>query len=336
MGERIAPSRSKNCFPCIATPEAGHCSPWSRVASRGNAVARYSSAGRSVRQQSVGFRGHSTVSRCPPGRHRAAVWSSTECLGRLFGRRQRIGSAAILVTLFAVISPSLTACSSSGRPSSPATSLSLVLGLPIQEFDNIGNGVVGEPFHRADTHLQRPVTVIFIGAEYSPQAAIVRWSLLAALSRFGSIDQAAELVSSSIMTPANLDTFTLRRVMFRSSMVRLDAAEVADRSGKPLQKLDAAQTALVNEHRNAGGLPLIQIASEYYETGLPPGLDPAVLQGLSWKQIVSLLRTPASALARQVIGEASYIVAAICRATGPQGAEICRHKTTEALETTLP
>ena len=54
--------------------------------------------------------------------------------------------------------------------------------------------------------------VFFYGAEFAPYAAVQRWPLILALSRFGTFNQLGLMQSSATTAFANLSTFTFWNV----------------------------------------------------------------------------------------------------------------------------
>ena len=67
--------------------------------------------------------------------------------------------------------------------------------------------------------------VFFYGAEFAPYAAVERWPLILALSRFGTFHQLGLMQSSSTTAFANLSTFTFWNVSYSSRYVILESVE---------------------------------------------------------------------------------------------------------------
>ena len=67
--------------------------------------------------------------------------------------------------------------------------------------------------------------VFFYGAEFAPYAAVQRWPLILALSRFGTFNQLGLMQSSATTAFANLSTFTFWNVSYASRYVILESVE---------------------------------------------------------------------------------------------------------------
>src|SRR6185437_4433838 len=93
--------------------------------------------------------------------------------------------------------------------------------------------------------------VFFYGAEFAPYAAVQRWPLVLALSRFGTFHQLGVIQSSGTTAFANLSTFTFWKSSYSSKYLILESVE---RYGSlnptgarylGLQRPDARQAAAV-------------------------------------------------------------------------------------------
>ena len=105
---------------------------------------------------------------------------------------------------------------------------------------------------------------------------------------------------------------------------------------KPLQQTTAAQHALWVKYDSSPqglGYPFISFGNKVVMTG--PLFDPQVLQGLSWAQIGSQMKTPTTAVAKDVLGAANYLTAAICKMTGNKPLSVCTAVPITAIETRL-
>jgi len=60
-----------------------------------------------------------------------------------------------------------------------------------------------------------------------------------------------------------------------------------------------------------------------------------VLHGLTWAQVAGQLRDPASTVAKNVNGAASYITASICKMTENKPATVCTAAPIPAIESKL-
>jgi hypothetical protein len=93
------------------------------------------------------------------------------------------------------------------------------------------------------------------------------------------------------------------------------------------------QTILSKYDLNSQGyeqFPFLDLNNLYMVGG--SAVDPALLQGKSWQQIAGTLSDPANELAREIIGNANYLTAGICRMTGDQPATVCSGAAISSLE----
>jgi hypothetical protein len=169
--------------------------------------------------------------------------------------------------------------------------------------------------------------ILFIGAEFCPYCAAERWSVVEALSRFGTFSGLTATHSSTTDIYPDTKTFSFYGATYSSTSldftsVELETNQPSGSSYTSLQTPTAAQTALLAKYDKApytsqpGSIPFLDIANKYVSVGA--GYSPQVLEGLSMQQIAAQLNNPKSTVAIAVDGEANRIVAAITAATGVQ------------------
>jgi hypothetical protein len=169
--------------------------------------------------------------------------------------------------------------------------------------------------------------VLFIGAEYCPYCAAQRWSLVQALSQFGTFSGLSATHSSTTDVFPDTKTFSFYGSTYTSTSldftsVELETNQVSGNSYTTLQTPTAAESAVFSKYDAApytsepGSIPFLDIANKYVSIGA--GFTPQVLQGLSMQQIASQLNNENSAVAIAIDGEANRIVAVITAATGMQ------------------
>jgi Domain of unknown function (DUF929) len=169
--------------------------------------------------------------------------------------------------------------------------------------------------------------ILFIGAEYCPYCAAQRWSIVEALSQFGTFTGLSATHSSTTDVYPDTKTFSFYGSSYTSTSldftsVELETNQVSGNSYTTLQTPTAAQEAIFSKYDAApytsqpGSIPFLDIANKYVSIG--SGYTPQVLQGLSMQQIASQLNNKNSAVAIAIDGEANRIVKAITAATGIQ------------------
>jgi hypothetical protein len=214
-------------------------------------------------------------------------------------------------------------------------------------FSLVGEG--GQPGNLSRLSGSNPLTdssgkpeVIYVGAEYCPFCAAVRWSMIMALSRFGTFTNLKEMSSSSADTDPSTSTFTFVDSGFTSQWVDFMPTEAEDQNQNPLQTPSTVVEQLFTTYdqqpytgAQAGepAFPFLDIGGSYvlYQSSY----DPALLQGLSWKQIAADLANAKSAVTLAIVGNANWLTAAICLVDGNQPPSVCSSTTITAIESAL-
>jgi hypothetical protein len=216
--------------------------------------------------------------------------------------------------------------------------------IPVLAPGPAGNG--NGPLWQATSNGGAPEPVVFFyGAEFAPYAAVQRWPLVLALSRFGTFHQIGLMQSSASTAFASLSTFTFWNVSYSSKYVILESVErysALDPTGARylnLQSPDSRQAAAVaNYGGTANTFALLDVANRYVLNGA--SFAPGVLSGLTQNQIAGDLTTTASPLAQAVVTAANEITASICSVDGDRPARVCASRgvlaADEALKITPP
>jgi hypothetical protein len=268
-------------------------------------------------------------------------------------RRNRIlitggSTIAVLVVVLAFILVKVSEGSPSGGSSSttgtrlPASVASQVTGVPAATLDRVGRGAVpaypqaraalGPGAGAALTSGGKP-QMLYIGAEYCPYCAAMRWSMAVALSRFGTLTALHGIHSSAHDVFPNTATLTFYKSGYRSPYLSFAPVEQLTVDKTPLQNPTAAQNAVWAKYEpdpSTRGVPFIAFGNKLVMKG--PLYDPGVLQGMSWSQVAASLKDPASPVAQGVLGAANYITAAICKMTNNQPAHVCTSPAVTAVQ----
>lgn len=176
--------------------------------------------------------------------------------------------------------------------------------------------------------------LLYIGALYCPYCAAARWSVIAALSRFGSFSGLTYSASSSVdvypSTPTfsfSGSTYTSPYIEFRS--VELQGAEPVGGRYPPLETPTAAQEALLQKYdgppyvdkASAGGIPFVLVGGRYMWSGSP--FNPGVLAGRTQADLAATLPNGSGAAAQAILANANELTAAICAVDGSQPPAVC-------------
>jgi len=193
-------------------------------------------------------------------------------------------------------------------------------------------------FHRVfdQPHLSggHPLT-LFLGGQFCPFCASMRWPLVKAMSRFGTFSGLGQINSQQGTDGFNsIGSYDLTKATFTSDYVTLRMVEVADVNGNPLQRPDAETTALLNQFDPQGSIPFVFVGGNYVAQ-LP--YSPALLQGKSFQQILDDVNsTNPGQIGQAVDAEADGITAIICKTDGAQPPSVCGQAGIQALTKQAP
>jgi Domain of unknown function (DUF929) len=277
-------------------------------------------------------------------------------------RRNRLliaGSAVavvvIIVVAFIVVKANNKGSPAAGgaTPTAPSGStltsvISKLTTVPTSATDAVGSGgsqVIGKPQtvtgQTALTANGKP-EMLYVGAEYCPYCAAERWSMILALSRFGTfakltpIHSAAKNGSGQSEVYPNTPTWTFYGSSYTSQYLTFTPVEVNTNVGDAstggyttLQNMTSAQNSIFTKldappyvpSGDNGSFPFVDFGNRYLITGA--SYSPQVLAGLSWSQIAADLTKSSSPVAQGIDGAANYITAAICKMTNDQPATAC-------------
>ena len=238
---------------------------------------------------------------------------------------------------------STPSASSAGRTALPASVVSQVTNVPASTLDKVGKGaaapsptLLGPGSGAALTSNGKP-EMLYIGAEFCPYCAAMRWSMAIALSRFGSFTTPLQGIhSSSTDTDPNTATLTFYKAAYASKYLNFTPVENLTVSHALLQNPTKEQNALWAKYEpdpNTRGYPFIDFGNKLVLKG--PIYDPKVLAGMSWSQIAAALHDPSSTVSQNVVGAANYITGAICKMTNNQPSDVCSSKAVTAVQSSL-
>jgi hypothetical protein len=271
-----------------------------------------------------------------------------------------LSAGTIVVVVAVAITMALTA-GSSGAPAAPpsdgptgaalANTARDLTTVPASVLDTVGAGhldtaSIGTANASGGGYLApvsgSPLTaagkpeVLYVGADFCPYCAALRWPLIVALSRFGTFS-GLSTTRSAISNGAGQHepypataTWTFYGSAYTSPYLTFSAVEtqtsVPDRATggyTALQSPDTAQRAVWAKYDPYGGIPFVDIGNAYVQLSTIAPYGPASLQGKTWSQVTAALRDPSSALGGEIDASANYLTAAICTITGNRPATAC-------------
>ena len=238
---------------------------------------------------------------------------------------------------------STPSASSGGRTALPASVVSQVTNVPASTLDKVGKGaaapsptLLGPGSGAALTSNGKP-EMLYIGAEFCPYCAAMRWSMAIALSRFGSFTTPLQGIHSSPTdTDPNTATLTFYKAGYNSKYLAFTPVENLTVTHALLQNPTKAQNAVWAKYEpnpNNRGYPFIAFSNKVVLKG--PIYNPAVLAGKSWSQIAAALNNQASPISQSVLGAANYVTGAICKMTNNQPSNVCSSPAVTAVQSGL-
>ena len=182
--------------------------------------------------------------------------------------------------------------------------------------------------------------VFFVGSEACGACAAERWSIVVALSRFGTFSHLPLLVAGTGTSKSAItSTFTFVGSAYSSKYVTFVGVEQTNSTGKALETLTAKGQLLMSTYDappyvaavSTGQIPWLDIGNRYATQG-----NSFLIQGLAWGQIASRLTDSTDPVTRAILGSANYFTAAICKATSMQPPAVCQGAPVAGMIAKLP
>jgi hypothetical protein len=249
--------------------------------------------------------------------------------------------AVVAIVIALVVVRSLSGPSTAAVKSTATSNTTLanqITSLPATELNKVGGGPTGtaavvplKAITGPALTLNGKPEMLYIGAEFCPFCAAERWSMVVALSRFGTFSNLHFIHSTPNDIYSNTSTLTFYKSTYTSPYLSFLPLETEDVAEKPLQQLTPAQNALLVKYTHSS-FPFVDVGGKYIVDQaqyLPsvlgsPQTQDATHHGLSWQQIAADLKNPSNPVAQEIIGAANHITAAICQVTGGQPASVCK------------
>ncbi len=268
--------------------------------------------------------------------------------------------AGVVVVLVVIVGAFLLLGRSSGSSSTSTNSSSQSTPAPaslVQAVANVPQAVINQIGY--NSKIIKPATAVhgvsplvsngkpellYIGAEYCPYCAAMRWPLVEALSRFGTFTHLNLTHSSSSDVYPNTNTFSFYGAKYQSKYIDFQSVEtttnqLVNGNYPTLQTPDKSQQAALNALSSATGgssaqsIPFIDFGNKYWIAGA--SYSPQVLSGLTWDSIAGSLSNPNTLPALGIDQTASMITATICKMTNNQPTNVCTTPLIAKIEATL-
>jgi hypothetical protein len=257
-------------------------------------------------------------------------------------RRFFVAGGSVLVVIVIVVSLVVwkalnhtPTAKANNTASANAAVVSELTSVPSTVLDKVGAGPTGvvaplKPISGPPLTVNGKPEVLYMGAEYCPYCAAERWSIVEALSRFGTFSNLQFIHSTPNDIYSNTSTLTFYKSSYTSKYLSFVPVEMETVSQKPLQRPTSAQAALLTKYTQ-GSFPFVDVAGKYAVEGtqyLPSVLGSLQAQdashfGLTWAQIGADVQNSSSPVAQAIIGAANHITAAICKVTNGQPGNVC-------------
>lgn len=256
----------------------------------------------------------------------------------------------IAVTLLAVFLPFAQACADTGKPPQKPQLDDPVNASLMHSLQKISTNSLGDAIYPDHNSLKKisgqPVnmyttpTVLYMGSDYCPYCASLRWPLVLALMRFGEFKNLKYMRSASDDVFANTATFTFHGARYESDYIEFQSVEFSDREHNRLEKPDARQVEIFRKFDippytpTPGGIPFLYLNGKYMQSGAP--YSPKILKGLSWKETAKALENRKSKVSQTILGTTNLYSAAICQLTGDLPTHVCATNAVKSAADHLP
>src|SRR5215472_4570718 len=255
-----------------------------------------------------------------------------------------VGLVIVIVVAFILVKCFSKPSKTIGSGHLPATVVHDITNVPTSTLKTVNTGPFPSPVGQTLKAItDKPLTtagkpeMLYIGAEYCPYCAAMRWPMAVALSRFGTFGPLTGIHSTSNDVFPNTPTLTFYKQQYSSPYLTFTPVEAENGQRQPLQQPTKSQQALWAKYDTSpqGGqsFPFMDFGNKAVITG--PLYLPQNLRGLTWAQVASKLKNPHDPVAQEIGGSANYITAAICKMTGNKPASVCTAAPIPAIEAKL-
>jgi thiol-disulfide isomerase/thioredoxin len=253
-----------------------------------------------------------------------------------------VGLVIVIVVAFIVVKSLAKPGKNLGSGNLPAAVSSNITNVPASTLSAVGAGSLStsnlplKPISGSALTASGKPEMLYIGAEYCPYCAAMRWSMAVALSKFGTFGPLKGIHSSPTDVYPNTPTLTFYKQQYTSPYLTFTAVENLNVQKKMLQPVSKSQQALWSQYGTTNGsvgYPFIDFGNKVALSG--PLYLPTMLHGLTWSQVASKLKNPNDPVAQAVDGAANYVTASICKMTGDKPGSVCSVPQIKAIEANL-
>lgn len=169
--------------------------------------------------------------------------------------------------------------------------------------------------------------VLYVGAEYCPYCAAERWSLVMALSRFGTFTGLRGTTSSASDVNPSTPTFSFYNATYKSPYLSFVTVEEETNTKAPLQDPTAAENALVTKWdvppytTEADSIPFVYFDGKYLVTGAQ--FDASKISEENFDDATPFMTSGATSTSKNAEAAAGFVVADLCAVTNNKPANVC-------------
>lgn len=267
--------------------------------------------------------------------------------------RQRKQLISAVVAVIVVIIAVAVGVVISNRPNTPATNGNSAAAAEIAKLGSLpasAFGAAGVPTESNAIPQKIPdgtvlmdgtkPKVSYVGAEFCPYCATERWSLVAALERFGNFTGLTE--TRSAQNEGDIPTVSFVGSTYKSDDISFQAVETQDRDHKPLEQMPTDLEKLFGKYnappyvpeKSAGAIPWMFYGThQTVGSGVPVQSFTNLAQDTAWTTIVDQMRTGKGEYGQPIMANANAITAQICQLTKGKPTDVC---TSPAVVKTTP
>jgi len=258
------------------------------------------------------------------------------------------GTVALVLVIVIVLvvlkitgsSPSTTSTSTPAPQPAPASVIASVTKIPAAVYNAVGvtspdetvaapTSLHGQPALKIDGKPE----FLFVGSEFCPYCAAERWSVVAALSRFGKFELLPAAQSAADEAFPGTPTFSFAGAKYKSPYVAARLVEMysdqknsAGTSYRSLSNLTSSEKAVLDHYDRPTGTgvtvpPFVDVDNQAVIAG--GSFSPAAFEQLTMSQVATGLTDPKDPTTQAIVAGANYLSAAICAADGNQPANVC-------------
>lgn len=265
-------------------------------------------------------------------------------------RKQLISAGVAVVVVIIAVAVGVVI---SNRPKAPASdgnsaaaaSIAKLATVPASAFDAAGvpteSNAIPEKIPDGKVLMDgtKP-KLAYVGAEFCPYCATERWSLVAALERFGDFTGLTE--TRSAQNEGDIPTVSFVGSTYKSDHISFQAVETQDRDHKPLEQMPADLDELFKKYnappyvpeQSAGAIPWMFYGThQTVGSGVPVQPFTNLTQDSAWTTIVDQMMTGKGDYGQPIMANANAITAQICQLTKGEPADVC---TSPAVVKTTP